>query len=65
MINRLANVVNWTCTGFAILWIAIIVYDALTEPDRMQWSVAAGMIAMVAVPLWLFGRAFRYIIAGR
>lgn len=67
MIERLANVIYWLCTGVAVIPIAAIFIVLLSwgglPPTRQQhWLF---IYAGAAIGIWLFGRAARYILAGR
>ena len=72
MIGRLANVIYWICSAFAIMCLlaaaaaAFAGYSGLSE-TRMSASDAiflASSLAGTGLLAWLFGRATRYILAG-
>jgi hypothetical protein len=64
MAERLGNVIYWTCTVAAVLWTGLALYAPSTQ-QRPEWGVGVGIAAVIAVPLWLIGRAVRYVLTGR
>ena len=69
MAARLNNVLYWSFSGLALLVIAFVGYLAIDDTKR---GVAASndlwalvFAVLVAVVLWLIGRACRYVLAGR
>ena len=64
MLDRLGNVVYWACTAGAFLWMAFALYAESTS-NRPNWGLALFLGAIIAVPLWLIGRAVRYVVSGR
>lgn len=72
MIGRLANVIYWVCSAFAIMCLLAAVAAALAgyaglNETRMSASDAVFMASSFAITgllVWLVGRATRYILAG-
>ena len=64
MLIRLANVIYWTCTVIAVLWAAVAIYATFMQ-TRPEWGMGAAIAAVISMPMWLFGRAFRYIVTGK
>jgi hypothetical protein len=64
MIERLGNVIYWTCNAIAAMTVAAgIVTQArggVLEPD-VFWAFAGGFALLVAI----FGRAVRYVFVGK
>jgi len=64
MAERLGNVVYWACSGGAVLW-AIFALYALSTATPPQWGPGLMLVAVISIPLWLVGKANRYVLAGR
>ena len=69
MLARLGNVLYWAFSGLAILIVGLVAY-LVAEDVRLglvmendAWAVALAVI--LALVLWLIGRACRYVLAGR
>ncbi len=66
MLERLANVFYWLCTGVAALF-GILAIFVLVVGDKGFWVVGSWAVGflVLAIVVWLIGRAARYILAGR
>jgi hypothetical protein len=65
MLARLGNVVYWTTSILTVLIIFPGIPAGLNEfPHQREW-IPIGMFTLSASLVWLFGRAFRYVLAGR
>lgn len=63
MAVRLGNVIYWALCGLAVLVLVAILGIGINEPRLgLGPFIAAPAIAIV---IWLVGRAFRYVLAGR
>lgn len=63
MAARLGNVIYWALCGLAVLALVSILGIGINEPRLGSGPfIAAPAIAIV---IWLAGRAFRYVLAGR
>jgi len=64
-LSRLGNVLYWLCTGVAALFALVSVYSALFgQVENGGWWLL-GALAVLAIVVWLIGRAARYILAGK
>jgi hypothetical protein len=63
IVVRLGRVVFWACSGFAFLAVAFIAYGNFFGSHKGD-PLAQGAGIMAATLIWLFGRAFRYVVAG-
>jgi hypothetical protein len=67
MLARLGNVLYWAFSGLAFLIVGLVAYAVVADVRRglaMEndaWAVALAVI--LAVVLWLLGRACRYVLA--
>jgi hypothetical protein len=61
MIERLANVIYWVCTGAAVL----LAIGAATAIVGYQSGAASVFCLVLAVGAYGVGRAARYVLAGR
>lgn len=63
MAARLGDVIYWAMCGVAALALALLAFVALNPgSEAVPWGIFFGVAAVVA---WLFGRAVRYVLAGR
>lgn len=64
MLVRLSNVIYWLCTAIAVGLPTSVMYTArdFTGPN---WRVPVGTAFGIAIAVWLFGRATRYIVTGK
>ncbi len=60
---HLGDVLYWTASGLAVIIVAFIVWTAVESglTDYVFTSIILGAAALI----WLFGRACRYVLAGR
>ncbi len=66
MLVRLGNVLYWGCSAGAAVWTIGLLYGFATSGlAGNPWGLVIGTWAIVAVPLWLVGRAARYVLSGR
>lgn len=69
MIARLGNVIYWSCAGLALLlllWLGGASLIAFASGNPMtELGVAVALVGGCAAAIWLFGRACRYVLAGR
>ncbi|HEY6618634.1 MAG TPA: hypothetical protein VIY68_03735 [Steroidobacteraceae bacterium] len=79
MAARLGDVLYWTCTGIALLFVgfAIIVQFSRPisvpfpyvwyafQPQYREFSIYEAILMTAAVLAYLFGRALRYILGGK
>lgn len=68
MAARLGNVVYWMCSGLAALIILLLAYVVMSYGiggARGDASFVQGLMFVVAVAIWLFGRAVRYVLGGK
>ena len=68
MLVRLGNVLYWSGTGVAVLFILAGIYYAVPAADGVGdkgWGYYAVRAAGSAIVAWLIGRAARYVLAGK
>jgi hypothetical protein len=63
MAVRLGNVIYWASCGLAGLALIIILGIGIQEPRLGPGPFIAAPV--IAFAIWLVGRAFRYVLAGR
>jgi hypothetical protein len=63
MAGRLGHVLGWIANLIALVAFGIGVLAALDTSDARL--VGVGVAAVIAVIIWLIGRALRYVLAGR
>jgi hypothetical protein len=68
MIARLGNVLYWASSGIAVLlllWLAGAVIAAIINGEPMNdFGLMSFLMVGSAALIWLFGRAYRYVLAG-
>jgi hypothetical protein len=61
MIERLGNVVYWTGSGIAVLFLFLTALHLVSKQGDLFLTI---LFAVVAVVAWLIGWALRYVLAG-
>jgi len=65
MAARLGQVLYWAACGLALLTFGFVAYLILiVGVPHEDWPVI-GIISAMGVVVWLIGRAFLYVLAGR
>lgn len=69
-LDRLGNVLYWGCSGVAVLFAlafpSAIITAFQNEHQAIEIIITAGIPLLIsAILFWLFGRACRYVFAGR
>jgi len=62
-LSRLGNVLYWLCTGVAMVFGIVAILLVFGRGDEKMLFV--GFFAVLAIVVWLIGRAARYILAGK
>ena len=67
MIARLGNILYWTANGLAVLltFLGAIGFVIALINHADEGMILAPMMIVLAIPVWLIGRACRYVLAGR
>ena len=64
MLERLGNVLYWVATGVAVIALGFGIALAI-QPNAYNPTGLVLFGAAIGLVVWLFGRACRYILAGR
>jgi hypothetical protein len=64
MFVRFGNVLYWAACGIAVPLLVFAGYIAKTDTGPFALE-GASMFAVMAVLVWLIGRACRYVLGGR
>ena len=64
MPQRLGNVIYWTASAVAVLFVLLGVLMAVTYESPKDWIVPIVFCSVIAGLIWLAGKAARYILAG-
>lgn len=68
MLARLGNVIYWAANLFVGLLLAVFLAAYFFSAGSMAQTQPGGTLAylaLYAVPIWLVGRAIKYVLAGR
>lgn len=79
MAARLGNVLYWTCTSIAFLFMGGAIFVQFSRPvsipfpyfwyvfraEYLEYTINERILTIVAALIYLFGRAVRYILAGK
>lgn len=63
MTTRLGDVLYWTASACAFVWLAFVFFGISTSP-KPDWSMVLIIGALPSAVVWLAGRAIRYVISG-
>lgn len=62
MLARAGNLIYWTCSGLAVLFVLIFVYSAAETGGFSVLQLVISLI--VAAVIWGIGRGARYLFSG-
>jgi K+ transporter len=69
MTARLASMTYWIFTSAAALWLFITIAFLFAQPVKTHFGLylplTIGTAVIIAAPLWLVGRLFKYAMTGR